>query len=158
MKGTKAGIGSVIAAVALLALAPNAVAVSPQTATANYDCGIWGGGSATLTATEVGSVATIKLSTALTAPIAISANSLTSDLALTLNGGSTQTHFTGTVNPAMAAGAAITVGPLTGTVASGDSLDSYLATGSAYSLSVLYLGVTVTCKATTAQVPGPFVF
>jgi hypothetical protein len=158
MKGTRLGVGFTLAAAALLALAPSAVAVTPESASATYDCGIWGGGTATLTATQDGDTATITLSTALTAPIAIGENTLASDLALTLNGGDTQTHFTGTVNPAMAAGSAITVGPLTGTVASGDSLDSYLATGDAYSLSVLYLGVTVTCQATTAQDPGPFVF
>ncbi|MDX6310932.1 MAG: hypothetical protein QOF44_396, partial [Streptomyces sp.] len=40
----------------------------------------------------------------------------------------------------------------------GDSLDSYLATGDAYSLQIVYLGIAVTCRATTVQDPGPFVF
>jgi hypothetical protein len=83
---------------------------------------------------------------------------LSADLLLTLNGGDTQTTFSGTSNPAMAAGDPVTVGPLSGTVASGDSLDSYLATGDAYSLRIVYLGIPVTCQATTVQDPGPFVF
>ena len=164
MRRTKSGIrAAVVAAVVLggaIGLAPGAGAVTPTTATATYNCGIWGNGSATLVATEStdSTSATITLSTAITSPIAIGANTLSADLALTLNGGATQVHFTGSSNPAIAAGGAVTVGPLTGTVASGESLDSYITTGSAYSLSVLYLGVTVTCQATTSQSPGPFVF
>lgn len=155
MKGTLLGVG---VAAALVALAPAATAVTPTTATANYNCGTWGSGAATLTATQSGTTATITLKSSVTSPIAIGANTLSADLLLTLNGGSTQTHFTGTSNPAIPANGAVTVGPLTGTVASGNSLDSYLATGSAYSLKIIYLGVPVTCKATTAQTPGPFVF
>jgi hypothetical protein len=157
---TKLGIGlTAVGAAALLALAPSAaVAVAPETASATYDCGTWGGGTAQLAATQDGTTATITLTSSVTAPIAIGADTLSADLLLTLNGGSTQTHFTGTANPAMAAGDPIEVGPLTGTVASGDSLDSYLATGDAYSLQIVYLGIAVTCQATTVQDPGPFVF
>jgi hypothetical protein len=123
-----------------------------------YDCGTWGGGTARLAATQDGTTATITLTSSVTAPIAIGADTLSADLLLTLNGGSTQTHCTGTANPAMAAGDPLEVGPLTGAVASGDSLDSYLATGDAYSLQIVYLGIAVTCQATTVQDPGPFVF
>lgn len=158
MRGTTLGIGFTAAVAALLALAPSAVAVTPETASADYDCGSWGGGAATLTATQDGTAATITLTSSVTAPIPIGAGTLTADLLLTLNGGATQTHFKGTANPAMAVGDPITVGPLTGTVASGDSLDSYLATGDAYSLQIVYFGIPVNCQATTVQTPGPFVF
>ncbi|MFF9483700.1 hypothetical protein [Streptomyces sp. NPDC014676] len=46
------------------------------------------------------------------------------------------------------------VGPLTGTVASGDSLEAFGGT-----LRVTGFGfITITCTATAPQVPGPFVF
>lgn len=67
------------------------------------------------------------------------------------NGGTTT--FTGTENPAIAAGDPVTVGPLNGTVASGDSLESYGG-----SLQIVVFGITVTCTATGPQSPGPFVF
>jgi hypothetical protein len=53
----------------------------------------------------------------------------------------------------MAAGDPVTVGPLTGTVASGDRLEGYGG-----SLRMTAFGITVTCTATGPQSPGPFVF
>jgi hypothetical protein len=53
----------------------------------------------------------------------------------------------------MAAGDPVTVGPLTGTVASGDRLEGYGG-----SLRMTAFGITVTCTATAPQSPGPFVF
>jgi hypothetical protein len=164
MRGTRSRslAAGTIAATAMLAgavaLAPGAGAVAPTTATATYNCGIWGTGATTLTVVQNGTAATVQVtSSAFTAPLDIAANSITSTLKLTLNGGSTQTTFTGTINPAVATGSPVTVGPLPGTVASGDSLDSFTA-GTAYSLRIVIFGVTVDCKATTAQTPGPFVF
>lgn len=45
------------------------------------------------------------------------------------------------------------VGPLTGTVASGDSLEAYGG-----SLQMVVFGITVSCTASEPQSPGPFVF
>jgi hypothetical protein len=45
------------------------------------------------------------------------------------------------------------VGPLSGTVASGDSLDAYGG-----SLTMVVFGIPITCTASAAQSPGPFVF
>ncbi|WP_326763577.1 hypothetical protein OG978_02410 [Streptomyces sp. NBC_01591] len=134
-----------------LALAPTAEAVTPTTATISFDCGVYGSGSATLTATQNGATATINVSTsAITAPISVGANSVKSTLTLTNKGTGTVT-FTGNSNPAIPAGSPVSTGPLQGTVASGDSL---VAT----SLKVVVLGITATCNATSAQSPGPFVF
>ncbi|GAA2424473.1 MULTISPECIES: hypothetical protein [Streptomyces] len=134
-----------------LALAPTAEAVAPTTATISFDCGVYGSGSATLTATQDGTSATINLSTsAITAPISVGANSVNSTLTLTNNGAGSVT-FTGSSNPAIPAGSPVSTGPLKGTVASGDSLE-------AKSLKVVVLGITATCNATSAQSPGPFVF
>ncbi|MEU9562311.1 hypothetical protein AB0D16_09740 [Streptomyces sp. NPDC048161] len=134
-----------------LALAPTAEAVAPTTATISFDCGVYGSGSATLTATQAGTSATINLSTsAITAPISVGANSVKSTLTLTNNGAGSVT-FTGSSNPAIPAGSPVSTGPLKGTVASGDSLE-------AKSLKVVVLGITATCNATSAQSPGPFVF
>ena len=69
-------------AVAGLAFAPSAAAVSPGSATATYDCGTWGGGSATLTATQSGTAATITLTSAVTTPIAVGANQISANLTL----------------------------------------------------------------------------
>ncbi|MFJ5723144.1 hypothetical protein [Streptomyces sp. NPDC093149] len=133
------------------ALAPTADAVSPTTATISFDCGAYGSGSATLTATQNGTAATINVSTsAITAPIKVGANSVKSTLTLTNKGAGTVT-FTGSANPAIPAGSPVSTGPLNGTVASGDSLE-------AKSLKVVVLGITATCNATSAQSPGPFVF
>jgi hypothetical protein len=140
-------------AAASLAFAPSALAVTPQTATISADCGAFGSGEATLTATQDGTAATITVTSAVTAPIALSQDSISSTLTL-VNGatGGTST-FSGTKNPAIAAGDPVTVGPLDGTVASGDSLDAYGG-----SLQLVVFGITVTCTATGPQSPGPFVF
>ncbi|MEU7638043.1 hypothetical protein ACFXPZ_01775 [Streptomyces sp. NPDC059101] len=155
MRRSKLGIGSLlgvgIALAGTLAMAPASVAVTPDTATLSFDCGSYGSGTATLTATQSGTDATISVSTsAITSPIDLGANSVTSTLTLTKNGSDT-TVFSGSSNPAIPAGGAVTTGPLTGTVAPGDQL-----AGS--SLQVVVLGVTATCNATSPQSPGPFVF
>lgn len=140
-------------AAASLAFAPSALAVTPQSATITADCGSFGGGDATLTATQDGTSATITVtSSAITAPIALSEDSISSTLTMVNASGGT-TAFSGTENPAMAAGDPVTVGPLSGTVASGDSLEAYGG-----SLQMTVFGITITCTATAAQSPGPFVF
>ncbi|WP_419999391.1 hypothetical protein [Streptomyces boninensis] len=151
----RAAIATLAGAAALttgaLVTAPTAVAVEPTTATIDFDCGSYGSGSATLTATQDGTAATITVSTsAITAPIDIGANSVNSTLTLTKNGSDTTT-FTGSANPAIPSGSPVSTGPLDGTVAAGDSLE-------AKSLEVTVLGVTATCNATSAQAPGPFKF
>lgn len=158
MRGKRFGTGVSLAAGALavcgLAFAPTAAAVAPGSATVNADCGTWGGGDATLTATQDGTAATITLNTsAVTAPVAIGQDSLVSELTMVKADGGT-TVFTGTRNPAMATGDALEVGPLSGTVASGDSLEAFGGT-----LKVTAFGfITITCTATAPQAPGPFVF
>ena len=140
-------------AVAGLAFAPTAVAVTPQTATITAECGLFGGGEASLTATQDGTAATLTLtSTAITAPLALGQDSISSTLTLVKPDG-TATAFTGTKNPAMAVGDPVTVGPLDGTVASGDSLETYGG-----SLRMTVFGIAITCTATAPQAPGPFVF
>ncbi|WP_327324379.1 hypothetical protein OG735_18965 [Streptomyces sp. NBC_01210] len=147
--GVLASIG-VLAAGALV-MAPAANAVTPDTATLSFDCGSFGSGTATLTATQDGTAATISVSTsAITSPIDLSANSVKSTLTLTKNGSDTAT-FTGNANPAIPAGSPVSTGPLNGTVAAGDSLEGK-------SLTVVVFGISVTCNATSAQTPGPFVF
>ncbi|NEB73656.1 hypothetical protein G3I40_00105 [Streptomyces sp. SID14478] len=149
--GLSAALGAGIAAAGVLALAPAAGAVTPTTATIDFDCGSFGSGNATLTASQNGTAATIELSTsAITAPIDVGAGSVNSTLSLT-NHGSGAVQFTGSSNPTIPAGSAVSTGPLTGTVAAGDSLE-------ATSLTVVVFGVTATCTATTTQAPGPFVF
>jgi hypothetical protein len=157
MKSKRIATGAALAAGALavtgLAFAPTAAAVSPTSATITASCGIFGGGSATLTATQSGTSATLTLSsTAITTPVAVSANSIKSTLTMVKASGGTSV-FSGTVNPAMAAGSSVTVGPLPGTVASGDSLEAYGG-----SLKMVIFGITVTCTANAKQAPGPFVF
>ncbi|MFI5792467.1 hypothetical protein [Streptomyces sp. NPDC051677] len=157
MRGKRIGSGAALLAGALavtgLAFAPSAAAVTPTTATVTANCGLFGGGAATLTATQTGTAATIKLtSTAITAPIMINANTIASTLTMANSTGSARV-FSGTVNPAMAVGDPITVGPLNGTVASGDKLDFYKG-----SLKMVVFGITVTCTTNAAQSPGPFVF
>ncbi|KQX82525.1 hypothetical protein OHU34_27975 [Streptomyces sp. NBC_00080] len=157
MRGKRIGSGAAMLVGALavtgLALAPSAVAVTPLTATVTANCGLFGGGAATLTATQTGTAATLKLSsTAITAPIPIGANSISSTLTMANSTGAARV-FSGAVNPAMATGDPITVGPLNGTVASGDSLNFYGG-----SLKMVVFGITVTCTANAAQAPGPFVF
>ncbi|MEU6914531.1 hypothetical protein [Streptomyces olindensis] len=157
MRGKRIGAGAALAAGALaatgLAFAPAALAVTPQTATISADCGTFGSGAATLTATQDGTAATVTVkSSAITAPIALGADSISSTLTLVKAGGGSVT-FTGKKNPAMAAGAPVEVGPLNGTVASGDSLEAYGG-----SLKMTVFGITITCTATGPQSPGPFVF
>ncbi|MFH0175805.1 hypothetical protein ACIA6D_27920 [Streptomyces cacaoi] len=157
MRGKRIGSGAAMLVGALavtgLALAPSAVAVTPLTATVTANCGLFGGGAATLTATQTGTAATLELSsTAITAPIPIGANSISSTLTMANSTGAARV-FSGAVNPAMATGDPIKVGPLNGTVASGDSLNFYGG-----SLKMVVFGITVTCTANAAQAPGPFVF
>ncbi|MEV6398026.1 hypothetical protein AB0M39_25175 [Streptomyces sp. NPDC051907] len=148
--GSLLGVG-VMAVGAVLGTATGAGAVTPDTATLSFNCGFFGSGSATLNATQDGTAATISLSTsAITSPISVGANSVASTLTLTKNGTDTAT-FTGRSNPAIPAGGPVSTGPLTGTVAVGDSLE-------AKSLKVVVFGITANCTATSAQSPGPFVF
>ncbi|MGA5343782.1 hypothetical protein ACPCK3_32920 [Streptomyces griseoincarnatus] len=158
MRGKRFGTGLSLAAGALaacgLAFAPTAAAVDPGTATVNADCGSYGGGDATLTATQSGTSATITLHTSsVTAPVSLGQDSLVSELTMVKADGGT-VSFKGTKNPAMSTGDALEVGPLSGTVASGDSLEAYGGT-----LKVTAFGfITITCTATGPQAPGPFVF
>ncbi|MGV4987663.1 hypothetical protein ACWC0C_14115 [Streptomyces sp. NPDC001709] len=156
MRGKRTATGAALAAGALavtgLAFAPSAAAVTPQSATINANCGIYGGGAATLAATQSGTSATITItSSAITVPVAVSQDSVSSTLTLVKGGGTSV--FSGKKNPAMAAGSTVTVGPLSGTVASGDSLEAYGG-----SLKMTVFGITITCTATAKQSPGPFVF
>ncbi|KUO13993.1 hypothetical protein [Streptomyces sp. DSM 15324] len=150
------GSGAALLAGALavtgLALAPSAAAVTPDTATITASCGIFGGGAATLTATQSGTSATLTLTSSITTPLSLGANSINSTLTMANSTGPARV-FSGSVNPAMAAGSTITVGPLPGTVASGDSLDF-----KGGSLKMVIFGITVTCTTSAAQAPGPFVF
>ncbi|MBQ0849130.1 hypothetical protein J8N05_13045 [Streptomyces sp. BH-SS-21] len=150
------GIGAALAAGTLatsLALAPGAAAVVPQTATIVADCGIYGGGEATLTATQSGTAATLTVSSSeITTPLALTEDSVAATLALVKAGGGT-TVFSGTENPAIPAGGGVTVGPLPGTVAAGDSLEAFGG-----SLKMTVFGITITCTADGPQSPGPFVF
>ncbi|GAA2580035.1 hypothetical protein ACWKT3_13580 [Streptomyces violaceus] len=157
MRCKRIGAGAALAAGALavsgLAFAPTALAVTPQAATISADCGTFGSGEATLTATQNGTAATVTVkSSAITAPIALGEDSIASTLTLVKAGGGT-VDFTGTENPAMAAGAPVEVGPLSGTVASGDSLEAFGG-----SLKMTVFGITITCTAAGPQSPGPFVF
>ncbi|MFF4251928.1 hypothetical protein ACFY1L_12020 [Streptomyces sp. NPDC001663] len=157
MRAKRTGTGAAMAVGALaavsLAFAPSALAVTPDTATINADCGSFGSGAATLTATQDGTAATITVTSSVTAPIALSQDSISSTLTLVNNTTGGTSVFSGTKNPAIAAGDPVTVGPLDGTVASGDSLEAYGG-----SLQLTVLGITVTCTATGLQSPGPFVF
>ncbi|MFF6874211.1 MULTISPECIES: hypothetical protein [unclassified Streptomyces] len=151
--GAGAALAAGVLAVTGLAFAPAALAVTPQTATISADCGTFGSGEATLTATQDGTAATVTVkSSAITAPIALGEDSITSTLTLVKSGGGT-VDFTGTENPAMAAGAPVEAGPLSGTVASGDSLEAFGG-----SLKMTVFGITITCTASGPQSPGPFVF
>ncbi len=158
MRGKRFGTGLSLAAGALavcgLAFAPAAAAVAPGVATVDADCGTWGGDEATLTATQNGTSATVTITTsAVTAPVALAEDSLISELRMVKAGGGT-TVFKGAGNPAMAAGDALEVGPLTGTVAPGDSLEAFGGTVKVTAFGFL----TITCTATGPQAPGPFVF
>ncbi|MGW3987450.1 hypothetical protein [Streptomyces sp. NPDC004830] len=140
-------------AAAVLALAPAAHAVTPVTATISADCGRFGSGRGTLTATQSGTAVTVTIrSSAITAPISLGKDTLTSTLTLVRAGGGT-VSFTGRANPALAAGAPVQVGPLRGTVARGDRLEAHGG-----SLRLTAFGLTATCTAAGPQSPGPFVF
>ncbi|MBC9716207.1 hypothetical protein H9Y04_27080 [Streptomyces sp. TRM66268-LWL] len=159
MRGSRIGLGAMAAgalAAGALAFAPAAMAVTPAKATANYDCGSWGGGTAELNATQSGSGITIQVKTAITTPIAIGAGDVTTALKLTHNGTGAAT-FTGSANPAIPAFGAFDSGVLTSTTAfaAGDTLDSYF--GDDPSLTLTVFGTTVECFATSVQDPGPFV-
>ncbi len=155
MRGTRLGTGAAVAVGTLaltgLVLAPTAAAVTPTSVTIDADCGSFGGGAATLTATQDGTAATMTLnSSAITAPIGLGADSIASTLTLVKAGGGT-TVFTATENPAMAAGDPVQVGPLPGCIR--DSLEAFGG-----SLTMTVFGITITCTATAPQSPGPFVF
>ncbi|ANW20278.1 hypothetical protein [Streptomyces clavuligerus] len=158
MRGSRPLIGTALAAGALaagaLVFAPAAAAVTPGTAQAGYDCGSWGGGAATLAATQNGTSATITITSAVTTPIAVARDTINATLTLAKAGGGT-VKFTGRKNPALPAGGAVRIGPLTGTVTSGASLNSFFA-GPALTMNVL--GFPVNCDAVTSQTPGPFVY
>ncbi|MFI7336672.1 hypothetical protein ACIBUY_01865 [Streptomyces sp. NPDC050085] len=150
---TGVALGAGALALTGLAFAPAALAVTPQTATASYSCGLYGGGEATLTAAQDGTSATITLTSAeITTPVNVAQDTVNATLTMARAGGGT-IAFTGQKNPAMTAGGGVTVGPLSGTVASGDSLDAYNG-----NMKMTIFGVTVTCTADGPQVPGPFVF
>ncbi|MFE9764412.1 hypothetical protein ACFYPC_07745 [Streptomyces sp. NPDC005808] len=151
--GSAAAIAAGTLAATGLAFAPTAAAVTPQTATIAATCSIGGSGAATLTATQTGTSATVTLSsTEITTPLAVAQDSASSTLTLVKASGGT-TVFTGTKNPAIPAGGGVTVGPLDGTVASGDSLEAYGG-----SLQIVVFGITISCTAGGPQSPGPFVF
>lgn len=156
MRRSRLALGAALGTAALtagaLAFAPGALAVDPTTATVTADCGDAGSGEATLTATQDGTAATITLtSSAVKAPIDVAANSVETTLTLAKSDGST-VDFTGKSNPAMSSGDDVDSGPLDGTVAAGDVLEAKEAK------LVVFGTITVTCKATSAQNPGPFTF
>ncbi|MFF2407948.1 hypothetical protein [Streptomyces sp. NPDC058092] len=131
-----------------------------QTVTATYDCGSYGTTDLTIHASAASGVGSVKISTSAgLAPVDIPANSITATLRLARAAGGT-VSFSGTANDAAAAGRPVVIGALTGSVAAGDSLDSYIpAAGSGdASLSLNILGTANTCVAVSKQSPGPIVF
>ena len=151
--GSAAAIAAGTLAATGLAFAPSAAAVTPLTATINATCSIGGTGSATITATQTGTAATFTISsTTIKTPLAVSKDSATSTLTLVKAGGGTRV-FTGKKNPAIPANGGVTVGPLSGTVAAGDSLEAFGG-----NLKIVVFGITITCTASGPQSPGPFVF
>lgn len=143
---------------AAVALAPGAGAVTPTWATARYSCGPWGWSAADFTATQAGTAATITITLpSISVPVPVQADTVTSTLVLARNSDGDTTTFTGYMaNPALYAGEPLTIGPLTGVVTPGDSLDS---SGSGpYSLRVVIFGLTIDCLANSSLFPGPFVF
>ncbi|MFD3928078.1 hypothetical protein [Streptomyces sp. NPDC058614] len=151
--GSVAALAAGTLAVTGLAFAPTAAAVTPLTATITATCSIVGDGEATLTATQTGTAATITVtSTEITTPIALGQDSVSSTLTLVKASGGTSV-FSGTKNPAIPAGGGVSVGPLDGTVAPGDSLEAYGG-----SLQLVVFGIPITCNANAPQSPGPFVF
>ncbi|WP_228974902.1 hypothetical protein [Streptomyces sp. DH12] len=142
------------------AASSSASASVSQTVTARYDCGAYGVTDLTLEASASGGVGSVRISTSGgLAPFDIPADSISATLRLERAAGGTAV-FSGTANDAAAAGQPVTIGPLTGAVSAGDSLDSYVpAAGSGdVSLSLDVLGIANTCNAVGKQTPGPIVF
>ncbi|MER7171083.1 hypothetical protein [Streptomyces mesophilus] len=130
--------------------------MAPAQATATYGCGIWGGTTAELHATQSGSSVTIRVRTGIATPVAIDAGTMTTTLRMARNGTDVAV-FTGSSNPLIPGYGAFDSGPLTSTTGfvPGDTLDSYL--GPSLGLTLTVIGVTVECQATAPQFPGPFV-
>ncbi|MFG3102276.1 hypothetical protein ACGFZL_17370 [Streptomyces sp. NPDC048182] len=166
---TLTALAAPAALAALLAPAgPATAATATATATATtaaYDCGAGGSGTLTLTAATTAATKSIRIeSTDITTQFPYPADSVTSTLTLdkTTGGATSQVTFSGTVNPAAAAGDPIAFGPLpltTGTLTTGDTTDSHTLTGTpnaanwSLSLTVTNSGGTFTsyCTATSAQ-------
>ncbi|MBZ4323765.1 hypothetical protein [Streptomyces huiliensis] len=156
-----------IASTALLGLGMAAPAmaaedchVTPQSASAQYDCGQFGVLNISLEASAENGVGSLYLSNDQHLfPVDIPADSTSTSLTLQRADGSTVT-FSGTSNPAIPANTKVTVGPLKAQVKAGDKLDSFIpAAGSSdVSARLSILGVNNTCKALTKQTPGPFSF
>ncbi|MHB9856898.1 hypothetical protein [Streptomyces sp. YIM S03343] len=149
---TTAGVCAVLLAGAV-ALAPAAAAVTPDTATAVYDCGIYGRSVAQLTADQSGSLGMITVVFyQITAPVSIPWSSIHSRLVLADTDAYTTRTFEGYANPDLRAGDWLTVGPLPGTVYSGDSLSA-----SGGSLTMDIYGVRIDCTSSMLS-PHPFIF
>ncbi|WP_406436322.1 hypothetical protein OHB00_20315 [Streptomyces sp. NBC_00631] len=141
----------------MVALAPGADAVTPDTATVRYDCGTLGETDAKLTAAQSGTDAWITVELlGITAPLSIQPLSLTEALVLNDTGTGNPVTFTGNpANPFIAVGDPLILGPLRGTVASGESLDTLAGT---YNLTFVMYGITFHCRTLTAMYGGPFMF
>lgn len=160
-------LAAACSATGLLALtAPTASAVTPLIATATYNCGTWGSGTATLTAADNGTTKTIKItSSAITMPAGTSAdpNSITTTLKLTktVGGVTSQVQFSAKTNPGMSGGNPITLGPLkltSGTLAAGNSTNSVVLptppSSTNWSLQIVAsspTSATIPCVATSVQ-------
>ncbi|MGY3336249.1 hypothetical protein ACVW0K_002348 [Streptomyces filamentosus] len=158
MRRSSLGAAGAVAAglaAASLAFAPTAsAAVSPGSATATYDCGSWGGGTATITMIHSGTTGQVWITAPVTTPIAVGADTISATFTLANSAGANRV-FTGKKNPAIPAGGSANLGPLTATnVVAGDKLNSYFA---GVALKLVIFGVTVNCDAVTSQSPGQFV-
>ncbi|MFC4505221.1 MULTISPECIES: hypothetical protein [Streptomyces] len=140
-----------------VALAPGAGAVTPDRASAPYNCGQWGLSDAEFTATQLGTSATITVTLpSITVPLPVQADSLTSTLQLARTDGSWPIAFTGPLaNPTLTVGDPLTVGPLHAWVTPGDILDSW---GTGSQLRIQIWGLTIICSPRAPLFPGPFVF
>ncbi|GFH36367.1 hypothetical protein [Streptomyces pacificus] len=145
-----------------LAVAAPATAVesaASQTVTATYDCGPYGTTDLTIEASTGNGVVAVRISTSGgVAPADIPADSISATLRLERSAGGT-VAFSGTANDAAAADQPVTIGPLTGVVSAGESLDSYIpgAGSTEASLDLNVLGTANTCDAVTQQSPGPII-
>ena len=147
MRGKRLGTVAALAAGTLaatgLAFAPAAAAVTPQTATINATAP-----SAAAVRPPSPPPRTARPRPSPSAPppspspLPLAEDSVTSTLTLVNASGGT-TAFSGKKNPAIAAGGGVSVGPLDGTVASGDSLETYGG-----SLKMVVFGITITCTRT----------